>query len=1740
MWQQQLQLVWHCDDEWRGGLMLKPQKAAGELTGDGASPVWAIFPVRLYCLKYKASQDPVIASAYPYWAQELLSTYISLPCQRARECIVTRFETNFWDILGQNTAMATNNNAHPISSGSRTKLDAFRYQDAKTAPEKVPSKDGTQPAHGNKENQSSWLNGVVEPMHTSPDKNDPSPAESSVNDLKPVKECPQTPGNRIPLADLISNAEDSFDPAPGPEVTPVDHVVWQHIPASSNPDTSSQTPGGRRRKRRHSSSPAGSPSRTYSEKTKEPLDLQSIQALFKTPQHDLAAELWNNYMDKHVVNGTEDLPPNRLANLLSSSPQTPVSGRTSRDSSGLRRSISCAAEWPTTRAKRRRFNRQDQGSGRGIFSRTSSNVLDSGKKQSSRINFLLETIEKSLQPPQPTEMGPLGSSPLRQRVDAQRCRSSSPITDRKGLGNAGTEQALPVPSEENSVIAKTNKFHDLSSDFGDDDLDQDLMDLADASADPFVEPEKDRNDSDFLGSSAWSSYAAGKLHSSHPKPISTTDDKPSIVNEIMNNEPKPDDSDDFDDEYGDLDNFEDILAECHGNTEQANSFKPQAVGLATTASAVAAVSMQGKPNIQAPADVTASSEDEFDDDFDLDAIEQTMKQASQNGDYNLKDRTAIKRYLIVEIAESTYVSLKGRTQPEQVLSVEDEKTKARRVIILRDSWYDTPCSKDSYLHLVGNFDSSGLCVVDNSNHMIILHPDHLISATVVADSVDCQRRAVLQDRIKAFAQLEKPQAFGVFFHEVFQEALKANQWGLDSLRSLVERVLVGHIEELYAINMSVQEAVGEIMGKIPTILAWAEVFLHAKPQANSMVEDRNSSKLNLSINKLLEVEEHIWSPMYGLKGNIDATVQVACRDDTGVKNLVVPLELKTGKRDTNQGHRAQTALYTLLLSDRYDIEVTFGLLYYLETSKTLSIRGIRHELIQMLQVRNQLAVYIREKTHLPPMLKRSRMCNRCYAKTPCLVYHKLSEDGTGETSGLGENFETATQHLSQGDRDFFRKWDELLTKEEGNLVRFRRELWTLLSKERESLGRCFGDVVINPRSASEDKNGTKINRYRYTFVKRQKSPGFSFAESQISVGEPVVVSDEKGHFALANGYVVHVSASYITAAVDRRLHNARSKTAGFDAKTNQSFKGIMEIENAEPAALEDPDEQIVYRIDKDEFSNGMATVRNNLICMMDKDLYQARHLRRLIVEGQAPVFKPQPAAYTIASSDNLNVDQEQAIDKVMSAQDYALVLGMPGTGKTTTIAHIIRALVAQGKSVLLTSYTHTAVDNILLKIRDDDIRILRIGAPTKIHPEIQDFADLAAIPKPTIEELKDSYENPQVVATTCLGVNHNIFNQRIFDYCIVDEASQITLPVCLGPIRMARTFILVGDHYQLPPLVQNKAAQEGGLDVSLFKLLSDAQPDSVISLEHQYRMCEDIMLLSNTLIYSGRLKCGTPQVAARSLDIPNIHALKQFHTDNECSAQSHQQPSSKTLLVNTDPLGAMALESAQGQRIVNHAEAILCSQLVESFIASGVQPQNIGVITFYRSQLSILRQTLRRYAPDLEMHTADKFQGRDKEVVILSCVRSNSDNHVGELLRDWRRVNVAFTRARTKLLVVGSRSTLRDGNELLCKYVRLVESKNWVYNLPPGATENHVFQATGFNSTQLPFQSPEAYSMDGSAKKGNSPTVKKSPSREPLSPLGSRQPGLRKPAKKGAKLFNGNSVIGNRPIIQDLVNDISG
>src|SRR5690606_29883268 len=242
----------------------------------------------------------------------------------------------------------------------------------------------------------------------------------------------------------------------------------------------------------------------------------------------------------------------------------------------------------------------------------------------------------------------------------------------------------------------------------------------------------------------------------------------------------------------------------------------------------------------------------------------------------------------------------------------------------------------------------------------------------------------------------------------------------------------------------------------------------------------------------------------------------------------------------------------------------------------------------------------------------------------------------------------------------------------------------------------------------------------------------------------------------------------------------------------------------------------------------------------------------------------------------------------------------------------------------------------------------------QIHDEVKDFVELTDVQRGSFDELDRALKEPQIVATTCLGINHLVFGVREFDYCIVDEASQLQVPTCLGPLRFADKFILVGDHYQLAPLCRNDEAKEGGLNQSLFQILADKYESAMVSLSHQYRMSEDIMSLSNEIVYSGKMHCGNSEIAKQTLKLPNPGALHAFHSAISCTGSTESScwishilsQSVRACFLNTDSLPAP--ESYTPPEIIENAtEAVIIRQAVESLLACGIQPGSIGVISIF-------------------------------------------------------------------------------------------------------------------------------------------------------------------------------------------------
>lgn len=210
--------------------------------------------------------------------------------------------------------------------------------------------------------------------------------------------------------------------------------------------------------------------------------------------------------------------------------------------------------------------------------------------------------------------------------------------------------------------------------------------------------------------------------------------------------------------------------------------------------------------------------------------------------------------------------------------------------------------------------------------------------------------------------------------------------------------------------------------------------------------------------------------------------------------------------------------------------------------------------------------------------------------------------------------------------------------------------------------------------------------------------------------------------------------------------------------------------------------------------------------------------------------------------------------------------------------HAIRALASAGASILVTSYTNSALDNILLKLVECGVHdFLRLGRASSCHAGVRDYMPGSQrYPQRSTSELQQLAASTPIVGCPCLSVHHPLLAARPpFDVVIVDEAGQISLPAVLGALLKARSFVLVGDHYQLPPLVLDKRAAEGGLSVSLFRQLCEAHPGAVVVLKRQYRMCRPIMGLANELVYGGQLEAGSEQVEQAQLHLPAPDALHQ-------------------------------------------------------------------------------------------------------------------------------------------------------------------------------------------------------------------------------------------------------------------------
>jgi len=580
-----------------------------------------------------------------------------------------------------------------------------------------------------------------------------------------------------------------------------------------------------------------------------------------------------------------------------------------------------------------------------------------------------------------------------------------------------------------------------------------------------------------------------------------------------------------------------------------------------------------------------------------------------------------------------------------------------------------------------------------------------------------------------------------------------------------------------------------------------------------------------------------------------------------------------------------------------------------------------------------------------------------------------------------------------------------------------REFERRTPAEAEALGNSLIHLVIR------DEDAGLGGRVLLTFGKRNQN--LSLPWNRLRTGSPVILSEEGN--ADSEGW-----RGIVSRAQRDSIQVAFNQWPEADASSS------------------------TFRLDRSTDETGRQRQRQAMDKARDAKSSRLAMLRDVLLAKQPALFEKVETHQAL--NQNLNDSQNQAVAFALSADDVAIIHGPPGTGKTTTLVELMRKITDSGQSVLAVAASNLAVDNMLERLLDAGENVIRLGHPARVSPELREhtldllvekhpdfkiarkltrdahalknssFKYTRAKPEPGAreairQEAKDMLRearkieegvvervlnSARIVCATSTGLDDEILHGRIFDWCIMDEASQSTEPAAWIPLQYANRLVLAGDHFQLPPTVISTEAAKEGFDISLMeRLLSTIGTSISRRLNVQYRMHSDIMSFSSDVFYQNSLQADESVRAALLADLPTV----TFSPLTACPVD----------FIDTAGASYDEEQEPNGDSRFNPLEAELVVKKVNALIDAGVSPSMIAVISPYSAQVRLLREMLGE--SEIEIDSVDGFQGREKEAVIVSLVRSNREGEVG-FLADTRRMNVALTRARRKLIVIGDSATI--------------------------------------------------------------------------------------------------------------------
>jgi len=676
-------------------------------------------------------------------------------------------------------------------------------------------------------------------------------------------------------------------------------------------------------------------------------------------------------------------------------------------------------------------------------------------------------------------------------------------------------------------------------------------------------------------------------------------------------------------------------------------------------------------------------------------------------------------------------------------------------------------------------------------------------------------------------------------------------------------------------------------------------------------------------------EQTLISERFGIKGRADAV------------RRGMPVELKTGKnttRDPRFQDKVQAACYALLLADSVaDAPDTGTLLYTKNTALD------RNDESGDLSPAKEFAIgpgflkfVLRQRNEIAAAEYDLTVPTGYEADAKC--EYCFEQDTCMVVAGRLDQESKAGQigqPLPEEERTYFERFYRAIEEERREIHREYRKLWEQSAEERADDDRALLD--LEPLGREPVSGGRWRLRARRT----------SEAVSKIREGDRVLASDGHPTRGTAELATVEELGDEIVVTADEPLELRRLDVYPSEIGVDRQLTALHDA---------------ILRGDPDR-----------------KDVLFGR---------RDPSFSDDKRTYI----DN-NAAQDEAVNLAVTAEDFALVHGPPGTGKTYTLARTIRALVDRGERVLLSAFTNRAVDNAIEALEEQGFTdIVRWGSETGVREDMQEYRlERSGDPRERAAALRDA----SVVAATTAACGSRVLKEQQFDAAVVDEAGQLTEPGTFLAANLADRFVLVGDHQQLPPVVR----AENDLQESLFQRLIEAYPEAGVMLDKQYRMSQRVQYFSSREFYDGALRPTTGEVAAQRLDdLPGV--------STDALPSELRDPVSFV-----DPDGV-----ADGN--TNSTEADRVAEVVASFRRAGVDPDDIGVIAPYRAQVAEISRRL----PDVAVDTVDRFQGSSKEVIVISFVAT--EDLTSPIFEDSRRMNVALTRAKKALVLVGDRGAL--------------------------------------------------------------------------------------------------------------------